>query len=149
MNAIFCFLNLALILSCSNANKISKSNQIVTKDGIIIFSSLNMDYFFPFVDTMGINRNNYYTKDFGAGFLLTNVSPSLKNQLKNQYSDTMYNSFNYPVTNILPVRIEYFENLNSVAESKDTLCIIFNNEKKSCLIFDVNQRFVKSMTPRL
>jgi hypothetical protein len=140
---------LSLMCSCGNSKTISKNTEVTTKEGIIIFSKLKMDYFFPFKDTLGSVQSNYYDKEFGKGFLLTNVSPSFKIQLKNNYSDTLSNSFNYPATNVLPVRIEYFESTDPVDTSKNNLCIIFNNKRKTCFTLDINQRFIKRIIPLL
>lgn len=66
-----------------------------------------------------VHQKEYYNLEYGNVFLLTNVSPSLKLKPQNKYSDT----------------------LNLIDTSLKKLWIIFDNELKVSLNFDVNQRF--------
>jgi hypothetical protein len=138
---------LSLFLGCASNKQLPTKYQLISKKGVLIFTSLNFDYFFPASDSTNLDPFSFYEGNFEKGFLLTNVSPSIKYRLKVEFSDTLLHKFNYPATNILPVELKYYLPTATADSSTGEFWLITNNGKKSSFKFDMNQRFVKDINP--
>ena len=138
---------LAIIFSCFVPNKSNKDNnntEQVSK-GIIIFSPLDLIYFFPFADT-STNLKDYQKAVLKDGFLVTLISRTSLVDLRLNYSDTLVDEANSPFTNIVPVSIKYHLVSNLISSENDTICLSLNY-RTQCLSADRKTRLIKSIVP--
>lgn len=141
---------LALLTFCSSSSKTQTSSNggdsVKIERGVIVFSSLRMDYFFPALESSLITKSNYKRLQYKKGFLLSNLGPDSRIDLLRNFSDTLIDKRNYPLTNAVPVIIEYYDKEENSTASADTLCFKLS-DNENCLPFDTRLRFIRKVTP--
>lgn len=145
---IFSLIPLAFCSSSSKTGKLTKTggDSLITEKGIMIFSKLRIDYFFPALQQSIINKSNYKQMPYSQGFVLANLGTDPRIDLIKNFSDTLTNKRNYPLTHAVPVIIEYYQMEKSSNPSSDTLCFMLSSDT-NCLAFDAKLRLIKKVTP--
>lgn len=113
--------------------------------GIILFSDLNINYFFPLYKDEKILSFDYDKNKYSTGFLLTGLNPETKINLIKDHSD-LVKSNEHPFTHITPVKLEYSYS-NYFQESElDSIEFEINNNTQT-FYFDSKHRNLKQVIP--
>lgn len=94
---------LVILLGCT----VTRSNNNESyEEGIILISSLKIDYFFPFDETELNEDFSFGKQNYENGFLLTGLNIERRFALIRDHS-LVIESDNHPFTHIIPVKIKY------------------------------------------
>lgn len=151
MKAFLIIISCIFFFSCKskfreNKNQYLYLDSVISQKGVIIYSNLKSDVFFPFEDENSLDTLDYLNNKFSVGFLLTHISPNIRWDLIHKFADTLNDNFNYPLTHFLPITVTYHKPKILDAYSEDTLCFKWKDSIR-CLNYVVVPRFFKELVP--
>lgn len=137
--------------ACKSTQKSIINKSVAFEDsrslrGIMVFSNVGIDYFFPFKGNVTISRTNYKVLQYDSGFLIGKIDPAKRSNYIHFNADTLANKRNFPFTHIMPVTILFTQLNDTLDRNYSTVCLNFN-DSLSCHVVEDRVRFIQKIIP--